>query len=137
MRSHSSRIRARYSETDQMGVIYHANYYVWMEVARVELCSSLGFSYRDMEQKNGVLLAVVEARCRYVSPVRFDDEVTITTTIPNANARMVTFSYDMFVDDRQVACGETRHIFLNRLLKPTRIPEQYRPLFDLPARSNL
>lgn len=120
-----------------MGVIYHANYYVWMEVARVELCSSLGFSYRDMEQKNGVLLAVVEARCRYVSPVRFDDEVTITTTIPNANARMVTFSYDMFVDDRQVACGETRHIFLNRLLKPTRIPEQYRPLFDLPARSNL
>ena len=58
MESHSSCIRARYAETDQMGVIHHANYYVWMEVARVELCESMGFRYRDMEKEDGVLLAI-------------------------------------------------------------------------------
>ncbi len=128
----STRIRARYAETDQMGVIYHANYYVWMEVARVELCQAMGFRYRDMEKDAGVLLAVVESSCRYISPVHFDDEVLISTRISKANIRMVNFSYDMSVDGRHVASGETRHIFLNRLMKPTRLPDQFRPIFGLP-----
>ena len=129
----STRVRARYAETDQMGVVHHANYYVWMEVARVELCEAMGFRYRDMEKKDGVFLAVVESSCRYIHAVHFDEEVLIYTWVSNATSRMVTFSYDMTVDGRPVATGETRHIILDRLMKPTRLPAQYRPIFGLPA----
>ena len=66
-----TRLRVRYAETDQMGVVYYANYLVWMEVGRVELCKALGFNYRDMEREDGVLLAVAEACCRYRSPGPF------------------------------------------------------------------
>lgn len=126
-----TRVRARYAETDQMGVIHHANYYVWMEVARVELCEAMGFRYRDMEDQGGVLLAVVESHCRYISAVRFDDEVVIATQMSKANIRMIHFTYEMSVEGRHVASGETRHVFLNRLMKPTRLPVEYRPLFGL------
>ena len=60
-----TRLRVRYAETDCMGVVYYANYLVWMEVGRVELCKSLGFNYRDMEDQDGVFLAVAESYCRY------------------------------------------------------------------------
>src|SRR5208283_148703 len=90
-----TRLRVRYAETDQMGVVYYANYLVWMEVGRVELCKALGFSYRDMEREDGVLLAVAEACCRYRSPARFDDEVIVKAWIEEANPRMVTFAYEM------------------------------------------
>ena len=85
-----TRLRVRYAETDQMGVVYYANYLVWMEVGRVELCKACGFSYRDMENSDGVLLAVAEAQCRYRAPARFDDEVIVKTWIAEANPRMVT-----------------------------------------------
>jgi acyl-CoA thioester hydrolase len=132
MEPHTTRIRARYAETDQMGIVHHANYYIWMEVARVELCRAMGFQYRDMESNHGVLLAVVEAHCRYAGSARFDDEVVISVRITLATTRMVCFGYDMSVDGRSVATGQTRHIFLNRQLKPTRIPGEYRGLFGLP-----
>jgi acyl-CoA thioester hydrolase len=101
-----------------------------MEVARVELCESLGMRYGDME-KTGVLLAVIGTQCRYISPVRFDDEVVIATSMSEATSRMVSFSYEMSVDGHRVASGETRHIFLNRAMKPARLPEQYWPIFGL------
>ena len=69
-----TRIRVRYAETDQMGVVYYANYLVWMEVGRVEYCKARGFNHRDME-RDGVFLVVVEAECRYLAPAFFDDEV--------------------------------------------------------------
>src|SRR5512146_2011454 len=111
-----SRIRARYAETDRMGVVYYANYLVWMEVARVELCKFLGFRYRDMELEDGVLLAVVEAQCRYLYPARFDEEVIVETRVAEANPRLVSFSYEMRLADggRKLATGSTRHIFCNR-----------------------
>src|SRR5262249_40490848 len=119
-------------ETDQMGVVYYANYLVWMEVGRVELCKTCGFNYRDMERDDGILLAVTEAKCRYVSPARFDDEVGIDTWISKAGMRMVTFSYEMrLADGRKLATGYTRHIFLSRDLAPTRLPEKYFSRFGL------
>jgi acyl-CoA thioester hydrolase len=133
MQIHESRLRVRYAETDQMGVVYYANYLVWMEVGRVEWCKSAGFNYRDMEREDGVLLAVAEARCRYAYPARFDDEVVIRTWIAEASSRMVTFGYQMRLAEngRKVAAGETRHIFCNRELKPCRMPEKYRAQFGL------
>jgi acyl-CoA thioester hydrolase len=133
MQSHQTRVRVRYAETDQMGVVYYANYLVWMEVARVEFCQALGFRYRDMEIEDGVMIAVVEAQCRYLYPARFDDEVIIETRIASANPRIVSFGYEMRLaeGDRKLATGSTRHIFCNREMKPVRLPAKYREAFGV------
>src|ERR1700746_2421608 len=94
-----TRLRVRYAETDQMGVVYYSNYLVWMEVGRVELCKACGFNYRDMEHQDGVFLAVAEANCRYRSPAKFDDEVVVRTWIEKAATRGVTFAYEMRIAD--------------------------------------
>jgi acyl-CoA thioester hydrolase len=128
-----TRIRVRYAETDQMGVVYYANYLVWMEVGRVALCKVCGFNYRDMEREDGVMLAVVEATCRYAAPARFDDEVVIRTWIGDANPRIITFAYEMFMaeDGRKLASGSTRHVIVDRQLRRTRLPEKYFKMFGL------
>ncbi len=133
MQTHQTRVRVRYAETDQMGVVYYANYLVWMEVARVEFCKALGFRYKDMEIDDGVLLAVVEAQCRYLYPARFDEEVIVETRIAEANSRLVSFGYEMRLAEggRKVAAGATRHIFCNREMKPVRLPAKYRAAFGI------
>jgi acyl-CoA thioester hydrolase len=138
MQAHETRVRVRYAETDQMGVVYYANYLVWMEVGRVEYCKASGFNYKDMEEQDGVMLAVAEAQCRYAYPARFDQEVIIKTWMAEANARMVRFGYEMRLAEggRKLATGETKHIFCGRDLKPCRMPEKYREKFGLtPAAS--
>jgi acyl-CoA thioester hydrolase len=133
--STETRLRVRYAETDQMGVVYYANYLVWMEVGRVEYCKAAGFEYKEMELEDGVYLAVAEACCRYASPARFDDEVIIRTWVEGANPRMVRFAYEMrlALDGRKLATGETKHIFLGRDLRPCRMPEKYRGKFSTHA----
>ena len=133
MHVHETRVRVRYAETDQMGVVYYANYIVWMEVGRVDYCKSIGFSYQKMEEEDGVLLAVTGVHCRYVYPARFDQELVIRTWIKQAHARMVTFGYEMRLADggRVVATGETKHVFCGRDLKPVRLPNKYRARFGL------
>src|SRR5579863_10182031 len=125
MLKHDTRIRVRYAETDQMGVVYYANYLVWMEVGRVEYCKARGFRYRDMELDDGIFLAVAEATCRYSSPARFDEEVIIRTWIDQAGTRMVWFGYEMRLsaDGRKLATGQTKHVYLDRDLKPCRLPD--------------
>jgi len=126
-------IEVRYAETDQMGVVYYANYVVWMEVGRVELCRSCGFRYRDMELQDGILLAVAEVTCRYLSPARFDDEVIVRTWIEKAGSRMVIFQYEMrrAEDDRRLATGYTKHVFVSKAMRPTHLPEKYFKLFGI------
>lgn len=128
-----TRLRVRYAETDQMGVVYYANYLVWMEVGRVELCRACGFEYREMEQQDGVLLAVAEANCRYLFPARYDEEVVVRTRIEAAHRRMVTFAYEMrsAANDTKLATGYTKHMFLNREFQPTRLPEKYWGMFGI------
>src|SRR5450432_3405086 len=95
MTSHETRLRVRYAETDQMGVVYYANYLVWMEVGRVELVRSLGFQYKDLEETAGVYLSVIESNCRYLYPARYDQEIIVETRIAKASSRMVEFGYRM------------------------------------------
>lgn len=127
-----ARLRVRYAETDQMGVVYHANYLVWMEVGRVEYCRAAGGRYRDLETA-GILLAVVEVNCRYYAPARYDDEVIVRTQIEEANARMVRFGYELLAgeDSRRLASGYTRHIFCGRDFRATKLPEKYRAVFGI------
>jgi acyl-CoA thioester hydrolase len=134
-----TRVRVRYSETDQMGVVYHANYLVWMEVARVDYCLQAGFRYRDLESDYGILLAVTEVGCRYLSPARYDDEIEIATVLTRAHHRAVTFHYEMRTvpaagdgEARRIATGHTNHIFLNREMRPSALPMQFRAMLGIP-----
>ncbi|MGP8242932.1 MAG: acyl-CoA thioesterase [Bryobacteraceae bacterium] len=124
-------LRVRYAETDQMGVVHHANYLVWMEVGRVELCKSLGFNYRDMERDDGIYLVVAEATCRYRAPARFDDEVIVKTWVESANKRIVVFAYEIRSGDRVLATASTRHVFVSRQMERTRLPQKYYSLFGI------
>lgn len=113
-----------------MGVVYYANYYIWMEVARVEFCQEIGFRYRDMEVEDGILLAVAESNCRHLNAARYDEEIRISTSVSEANHRFVTFDYAMTAGGRRVATGRTRHIFLGRDFRPVRLPAKYQALFE-------
>jgi acyl-CoA thioester hydrolase len=135
MTIHEARFRVRYAETDQMGVVYYANYFIWMEVGRAEYCRAIGIRYKDMELESGVLLAVVEAQCRYRAPARYDDEVTVRTWISRANRRLAEFSYEIRVDEKAVASGSTRHVFLDPGMRPVKLPEKYWEMFGIGGRS--
>jgi acyl-CoA thioester hydrolase len=126
-----ARIRVRYAETDQMGVVYYANYLVWMEAARMEWCRAHGINYLDMEREDGIFLAVAEANCRYRSPARFDDEVLIKVWLEAANSRIVIFQYEMSVGDRAVATGSTRHVFVSSAMQKARCPMRFRAVFGI------
>lgn len=130
--SYETRLRVRYAETDQMGVVYHSHHIVWFEVGRVELCRSLGVRYRDME-RDGVLLAVAEVNCRYLSPVRYDDEIIVKATVEEVSSRMIRFGYEIRVaeDDRVAARGYTKHLFCDRNLRRIQLPEHYQQAFGL------
>src|SRR5262245_34446731 len=90
-----TRVRVRYAETDQMGVVYYSNYLVWMELGRVDWCRAVGVRYRDMEADDGILLVVSEANCQYRRPARYDDEIIVKTWLVEANPRGLKVDYEM------------------------------------------
>ena len=124
---HHTRLRVRYAETDQMGVVYYANYLVWMEIGRVELVRSRGFNYQELEQTEGLYLSVIDATCRYVHPARYDQEIVIQTEVAKSSSRIIEFAYEIRSadPDRLLAEGTTRHIWLTRNWRPARLPERY------------
>jgi acyl-CoA thioester hydrolase len=126
-----TRIRVRYAETDQMGVVYHSNHFIWFEVGRVELLRQLGFSYKDMETADDCFIAVVDARCRYKAPVHYDDEVVVRTYLKHVREKVIHFGYELLrAETRQLlAEGETTHIVANAQMKPRKLPEKYMSMF--------
>lgn len=126
-----SRLRVRYAETDQMGVVYHANYFVWFEIGRVELLRQLGFSYRDMEAQDGCGIAVIDARCRYRAPARYDDELLLRTKLTMVRESLIQFSYELLRsgNDELLAEGDTTHIVVDRSMKKSALPGKYKSAF--------
>ena len=126
-----SRIRVRYAETDQMGVVYHANHFIWFEVGRVELLRQLGFSYRDMEREDNCFIAVVDARCRYKAPVRYDEEILVRTWLRNIRESVIHFGYELvrIEDGALLAEGETTHIVADAEMRKAALPERYMKVF--------
>ena len=122
-------IRVRYAETDQMGVVYHANFFVWFEVARTELLRRLGWSYREMEQI-GVALPVIEAQCAYRHPARYDDELDVHTEGVLVSPIRVAFDYQVRLSGGGIvtATGRTLHAAVNAAGKPCRLPDRVRSL---------
>jgi acyl-CoA thioester hydrolase len=126
-----TRIRVRYAETDQMGVVYHANHFIWFEVGRVELLRQLGFSYKEMERADDCFIAVVDARCRYKAPVLYDDEVLVRTYLKDVRDKMIHFGYELVRANTSevLAEGETTHIVADKQMKPRALPEKYMKVF--------
>jgi acyl-CoA thioester hydrolase len=129
--TNETRLRVRYAETDQMGVVYHSNHFIWFEVGRVELLRQLGFSYRDMEAKDNCFIAVAEAKCRYRAPVRYDEEILVRTQLLNVRDAVIHFGYELrrAEDGTLLADGETTHIVTNADMKITALPEKYLNVF--------
>jgi acyl-CoA thioester hydrolase len=127
-------LKVRYAETDQMGIVYYANYLVWFEVGRVAWCRAKGFRYRDMEELDGRFMTVAEAACRYKAPARFEDDVLIRTSVASASDKVVRFRYEILRQEsgRLLATGETAHVVTDARMRPARIPERYRRHFHLP-----
>ena len=124
-----TRIRVRYAETDQMGVVYYANFFIWFEICRVELLRQLGFQYKEMEIDDDCHIPVVEANCRYKSPARYDDELLLETTVLALRRTVLKFGYRLFRLENQaltlLAEGETTHVTVNRSMRKVRLPQKY------------
>jgi acyl-CoA thioester hydrolase len=126
-------VRVRYAETDQMGVVYHGNYFTWFEIGRVELCRQLGFEYKRMETEDDSFIVVADAHCRYKRPARFDDLLLIRTKISQSQRRTVRFDYEIIdqASGELLATGDTLHVICDRLGKPKSLPEKYRKYFPV------
>lgn len=128
---HDAVVRVRYAETDQMGVVYHANYLVWFEVGRVELMRALGFEYKRMEIEDDCHIVVVDVKCRYLKPAKYDDVLRVRTRIAETLNRMIRYSYELLRDQdgALLATGETTHVICGSNSRPKRLPEKYRARF--------
>ena len=126
----TSVVRVRYAETDKMGVVYYANYFVWFEVGRTDWLRSLGWTYRDMEHE-GIILPVIEAHCEYFRPARYDEEMEVRTEGRMLSPVRMEFSYTvMRQGDQQVtASGRTVHAALDPSGRPRRLPDRIRQVF--------
>jgi len=123
-------LRVRYAETDQMQVVYYANYFVWFEVGRCEWLRSLGRSYRDLEA-TGIQLPVIEAHCQYRRSAQYDDDLTIVTRGHLLSPARIQFEYEVqrVPDNVVTAVGRTVHAAVNRTGRPTRLPMDVREMF--------
>lgn len=136
MYEHSIQIRVRYSETDQMGTVYHAHYATYLEVARVEALRALGVRYADLEERHGIILPVVNMHLRFLRPARYDDLLTLKTRIPAMPDDSVVFQTEILLDNGKVAtaariglcflCAEDR----KRIKTPDFIREKLLPYFE-------
>jgi acyl-CoA thioester hydrolase len=124
-------VRVRYAETDQMGVVYHANYLVWFEVGRVELIRALGIEYKQMEIEDDCHIVVVDAHCRFMKSAKYDDVLKIRTRISDTQNRTISFSYEVLreSDNQILASGETVHVICGKNGRPKILPDKYRAQF--------
>jgi acyl-CoA thioester hydrolase len=125
-------VDVRYAETDQMGVVYYANYLVWFEVGRVAWCRAHGFHYRDLETQHGRMMVVAEARCRYKAPARFEDDILIRTALGLASDKVIRYVYEIRNQrtGQLLASGESTHVVTDQNLRPARLPAHIRKIFQ-------
>lgn len=132
MKVHDTMLRARYGETDQMGIIYHPNYYIYFEIGRTEfLRESTGLSYKDMEEQ-GIMLPLTETHCKYIVPARYDDELIVRTVIREMTVARIIFAYKLLraSDGKLLAEGETSHAFVNSRGRPVNLKKHNEEIYN-------
>ena len=123
-----TRLRVRYADTDQMGVVYYSNYLIWMEIGRTDFCMESGFRYRDMEADDGIAIAVADVQCRYHAPARYDDEILVRTSLKRLRKRTMTFSYQIVHAETGTLLAEasTKHVVVDKnTARPSTIPRHH------------
>lgn len=128
MAVHEFDFRIAYADTDRMGVVYYANYFMLFERGRTELMRELGFRYRDLEESHKIFLPAMESHCEYLAPARYDDLIRIRTAVSELGRAHVTFGYEIHDAEtgRMLARGSTKHPFVNQNWRPVRVPDAIR-----------
>ncbi|EOD00852.1 acyl-CoA thioesterase [Caldisalinibacter kiritimatiensis] len=124
-------IRARYAETDQMGIVYHANYFTWFEIGRTEFFRTFGLDYRELEEQ-GVLLPVIDVGCKYKISAKYDDEIIIKTKLIKVKGVRLEFNYEIYrkKDNILLAEGYTKHAFVDKELRPVNFRNKFKELWN-------
>jgi acyl-CoA thioester hydrolase len=133
LETNGSKIRVRYAETDKMGIVYHANYYIWFEVSRADFIRNFGITYKDME-KQGVGMPVISTDCIYKSPAYYDDLLTVKASIEEMSPTRIKFKYEVYrdCDEKLLAVGHTAHAFVNSLDgRPINLKKKHEALYNL------
>lgn len=108
-------IEVRYAETDQMGVVYHTNYIVWMEIGRTNLITELGFNYADLEKEEGIIAPVLDVQATYKKSVRYGEKATVKTWVEEYDGLRITYGYEILTQDGEVAVtGKTKHVCVKK-----------------------
>ncbi len=125
-------VRVRYAETDQMGVVYHSNYFIYFEIGRTEYIRNAGLDYKKMEIEDDCFFVVASASIRYIRPARYDDVLRIRTRVTESNRRTARIGYEIFNDANEelLATGETYHVFCDHTGRPRALPEEHRKYFE-------
>ena len=129
MLSSSTEIRVRYEETDQMGVVYHAKYFNWFEVARIQLLDEIGIPYKELE-KEGYFLPVLSCSAIFKHPAHFDDRLIIKLEISLASLLRLKVAYEVWRKDLMIATGTTQHAFISKDGKVIRPPASFVTLLE-------
>jgi acyl-CoA thioester hydrolase len=126
-------VRVRYAETDQMGLVYYANYYIYFEIGRVEYMRQLGVAYREMEIQDDSFIVVAESQCRYLRPARYDDLLRIRTRVSEVRRRTIRFAYEIVesASGTLLATGQTLHVVCDSQGRPKALPDKYRQYFPI------
>ena len=125
--THEHSLRVRYAETDQMGVVYYGNYFIYFEIGRVEFCRAIGLHYEEMEKQTECFLTVAEAGCRYQRPLTYDTWFLVRTTLETFRDTFLSFRYEVLASQggTRLARGWTKHIVTGPEGRPRKIPEPY------------
>lgn len=124
-------IRVRYAETDQMGIVYHANYFTWFEIGRTEFFRTFEMDYKTLEE-NDVLLPVIDVGCKYIISAKYDDEIIIKTRVTSIKGVKLKFNYEIYrkSDDVLLSEGYTLHAFVSKQLKPVNLKKKFSGIWD-------
>lgn len=130
-------IRVRYGETDQMGIVYYANYFTYFERGRTEFFREIGFDVRKLEEEN-VLLPVIETKCEYKNSARFDDEIVVCTKVGEIKGVRIRMDYEIYrkEDNELLVTGYTTHAFVNKDLKPINFRRKFKNVWDALVSNN-
>jgi len=124
MFSHSTKIRVRYADTDQMGYMYYGNYATFYEVGRVEMLRSLGLTYKSMEE-SGIIMPVIDLKCKYIKPALYDEEIIVKVFIDKMPSLRIHFRYELYNEsDELINMGETTLVFIDQVKKKACLPSK-------------
>lgn len=126
----------RYAETDQMGIVHHSNYAVWFEASRTDFIKQLGITYSKIEEM-GFMLPLIELKCNFLGADKYEDEITVRTTIKDLTFTRVTFYYEVYKkgSDKPITTGETIHAWTDRSLKPVNLKKKSPDLYGILAKA--